>query len=93
MQCFYHPTTKLGGGNVFRHVSIHGGGVGISGTKSLPGVGVGWGWLCRRWIPISPLEMGPRIQQDTVGKRAVRILLECFLVAFTAFFICRGQKS
>ena len=27
-----------------------------------------------------PTEMGPGIQQDTVGKRAVRILLECFLL-------------
>ena len=37
--------------------------------------------------------MGPRTQLDTVGKRAVRILLECFLVAFTVIvYLQRTEK-
>ena len=41
--------------------------------------GVGWGgYVGVGTYP--PSDMGPRIQWDTVGKRAVHIPLECFLV-------------
>ena len=43
------------------------------------------------YLPL-PLDMGPGIAQDTVGKRAVRILLECFLVAI-AFKIIASNAS
>ena len=33
-----------------------------------------------KWCAPSPLEMGYGIPWDTVGKQAVRILQECFLV-------------
>ena len=32
-------------------------------------------------VGMSPLDMGPGIQWDMVGKQAVCILLECFLVS------------
>ena len=44
-----------------------------------------WGYVQERsgyvqgWVPPPP-DMGPGIPQNTVGKRVVRILLECFLV-------------
>ena len=33
-----------------------------------------------KWCAPNPLDMGHGIPLDTVGKQAVRILLECFLV-------------
>ena len=65
----------------------------LGGLSLVPGpfqdgwICCGIGWVCRGWICPGggyltlPLDMGPGIPQDTVGKRAVRILLECFLVA------------
>ena len=58
--------------------------MGISGTRSFPGgwgVGVGMSGVCPGWVGTHhPLETGPGILQDTAGKRAIRILLECFVV-------------
>ena len=39
-----------------------------------------WGGCMSRGVLTQPPDKGPGIQRDTVGKRAVRILLECFLV-------------
>ena len=70
-------------------------GVGISGTRSLPGVGMsegggyvrgggihtsGLGWDFRIMVTPPSRHGTSGIQRDTFGKRAVRILLECFLV-------------
>ena len=62
-------------------------GIGMSGGMS-KGVGHVWGQvfpggmgMSRGWVSTPP-NMGPGIQQDTVGKRAVRILLEYFLVIY-----------
>ena len=77
--------------------------VGISGTRSLPRVG----WVCPgvggypghgtpvRFVPTHSLDMGPRIQRDTVGKRAGSILLECFLVntVFLIELFCNQLKA
>ena len=35
------------------------------------------GWICPEWVPFPPQTWDTT---DAVGKRAVRILLECFLV-------------
>ena len=70
----------------------------MSGGWVCPGGGYVWGWVCPRgdWYPDMgpgravdthpPLAMGPGIPGDTVGKRVVRILLECFLVVVFGFF-------
>ena len=111
---FYRPQTKLREGNVFTHVSLSKGVVGVSGPMSLPGVGISgtrsfpengyfWyqvpfkrsvclghgyvqGWVCLQgWICRGGWEHAPPphpIPWDTIGNRAVRILLECFLVVY-----------
>ena len=68
--------------------------VGVSGTRSLLEVSPE-GWVCLGWAcqgvgmsflggmsrgGVDTLSPWHGIQRDTVGKRAVRILLECFLV-------------
>ena len=91
--CFYLPQQYLREGNVFTGVCqsvilftrgsghlwshILSRGMGISGTKSLLGVSLGVS-MCSGCVPTSPPDRGPG---DTVRKRTVRILLECFLVS------------
>ena len=82
---YYRPPMKLEEGNVFirvcqpfcRGVGISGPmfspQLGISGTRSLLGMGMSTGWV------LTPRH-GTGIQLDTVGKLAVRMLLEYFLV-------------
>ena len=79
---FYRPPTKLGK-VMFSQVSVsdsvHRGeylwyqvpswGVGMSREKGMSRGRMG-----------TPLDIGPGIQRDTVGKRTLRILLQCFLV-------------
>ena len=70
-------------------------GVGISGTRSLPGGGsVQWvgGYVQGRggYVQGVPswtwdLRRGVRIPQDTVGKQAVHILLDCCVLTFKLY--------
>ena len=93
---FYRPKTKFGEVNVFSHVSVHIGwvfldpchffGVSSSGTMSPLGV------ISRERALLTPQTWDLEgwgggtqpdrhgIQWDTVNKRTVRILLECFLL-------------
>ena len=87
-----HPPTKLREGNVFTvSHSVQGGypwshvlsGVGIFGPRSLPRVGgehVREGWWYVQGVPTSHCWHLVAATMHTIGKRAVRILLECFLV-------------
>ena len=95
---YYRPPTKFGEGNDLTGVSsVTPGGigilgpmsrlVGISGTGSLPRVGMpgprSLGGVCPwEWIPTHPLPLGhgTKIPRDTVGKRVVCILLEGLFV-------------
>ena len=57
-------------------------GLAISGTRSHPGDGyVHWRVSMSRGLDMSGVR-GGGIQRDMVGNRAVRIILECFLVEF-----------
>ena len=75
---------REGGVGISRLISFLGG---ISGTRSpLGGMSRGWGGYVRGGYPPPP-ELGPWIPLDTVGKRAVRILMDCCLAIKTRLSI------
>ena len=82
--------------NIFVWSQVPGGGAVVFQRRYVWGMSMSrGGWVCPEGVGISP-DMGPRwegvgthpsplppghgIQRDTVGKWAVRILLECFLI-------------